>query len=496
MAKITDRCYESNLDHLLAELSLLDLRLSREIQRVRHHYGELREEFRGLLVSEEQIDSILSAWPVDNGDHDSGPDPFLPIIQQRERDIADTCLESRGKGVSLRLERLRELYNLDPWDTGVMILCLAPELDLKYEALYSYLQDDVGKKQPTVNLALNLLCDALADRVAKRKYFLHLSPLAKHDLVHIAEEPHGKGSPFLARSLKLDPPVVEYLLGSEALDSRLQPLAHLMWPETSWDEVVLPAQTKARLAALVEELQEHFEDRKGTVLQLVGPEGTGKKTVAQALCHSLGRPLLVIDSEAIPSSELPLASLVNPVFRDALLHDAVLCWDNFHLLLGDEPQQRAAQALLGQALVEHPGLTILAGHTPWRPQRGLEDRILLTVELPLPEYSDRKHLWENHVGGHRGQLKDEEFGLLASKFRFSGGQVRQVAATARGLALWRSGRDGGHIWSGGFRGKEILNGAQTSRIIGQEAPWQEANIPRPGPIFRGSARPGHSSPDP
>ena len=242
---------------------------------MRHQPGEFGEEFRGLLVSEEQIVSILPVWPVSQGDNDPSPDPLLPLIQQRQQEIADTCLESRGKGVSLRLERLRELYNLDPWDTGVIILCLASELDLKYEALYSYLQDDVGKKQPTVNLALNLLCDALADRLAKRKNFLHPFPLAKHELVHIAEESYGKGSPFLTRSLKLDPPVVEYLLGSEALDSRLLPLAHLMWPETSWDEVVLAARTKARLAALAEELQEHFEDRKGTVLQLVGPEGIG-----------------------------------------------------------------------------------------------------------------------------------------------------------------------------------------------------------------------------
>ena len=95
------RYYENSLDHLQAELSLLELRLSRQIQRVRHQPGEFGEEFRGLLVSEEQIDSISPAWPVSQGDNDSSPDPMLPLIQQRQQEIADTCLESRGKGVSL-----------------------------------------------------------------------------------------------------------------------------------------------------------------------------------------------------------------------------------------------------------------------------------------------------------------------------------------------------------------------------------------------------------
>ena len=56
MTQIAARLIESNLDHLLAEISLLDLRLSREVHRRYQHYGEgIDEEFRGLLVSEEQL---------------------------------------------------------------------------------------------------------------------------------------------------------------------------------------------------------------------------------------------------------------------------------------------------------------------------------------------------------------------------------------------------------------------------------------------------------
>ena len=52
--------FENNLDHLLAQMGLLDLRLSREVQNLRQrNSGGHGGEFHGLLVSEEQIDSLL-----------------------------------------------------------------------------------------------------------------------------------------------------------------------------------------------------------------------------------------------------------------------------------------------------------------------------------------------------------------------------------------------------------------------------------------------------
>ncbi|WP_394325977.1 hypothetical protein [Methanosarcina horonobensis] len=37
-------------------------------------------------------------------------------------------------------------FSLDPFEIDILLIGLAPELDLKYEKIYSYLQNDVTKK--------------------------------------------------------------------------------------------------------------------------------------------------------------------------------------------------------------------------------------------------------------------------------------------------------------------------------------------------------------
>ena len=38
-----------------------------------------------------------------------------------------------------------------------LLIALAPEIDPRYERLYAYLQDDVTRKRPSIDLTLNLL---------------------------------------------------------------------------------------------------------------------------------------------------------------------------------------------------------------------------------------------------------------------------------------------------------------------------------------------------
>ena len=61
----------------------------------------------------------------------------------------------------------------------VLLICLASELDLRYERLYAYLQDDVTRKQPSVDLVLNLLCPSFE---AKEP------PDVKHRLALLSQE--------------------------------------------------------------------------------------------------------------------------------------------------------------------------------------------------------------------------------------------------------------------------------------------------------------------
>ena len=157
----------------------------------------------------------------------------------------------------------------------------------------------------------------------------------------------------------------------------------------------------------------------------------------------MGRRLLVVDGERlINAEEMAFETAVRLILREALLQDAVLYWDGFDSLLADE--RLAWRSVLLRGLEEQPGLAILAGNSPWEPADVFQARPFVRVEFPRPAYRERLSLWQASLNG--ATPEDGEAGLpaLATKFRFSGGQIRDAAATARNLARWRD-PDGGRV---------------------------------------------------
>lgn len=443
MVQIAATHFESNLDHLTAELAVLDLYLSREEQKIRRGPGwDADDQFRGLMVSEKQMETLLWGKTLETDNAPDSPDPLLSSIQQLQEELIARTEESLRQGIPLRLERLGQLFNLSRWDLRAIVLCLAPEVDLKYQAIFSFLQDDVGKKQPTVNLALNLFSTSPKERVELRKSLLYPSPLARHELVQVSEGPYSKDIPFLAQTLCLDSRIVDFLLGSNSLNRRLIGIGRLMWPDISWDEVVMPEETKLRLSDLAQNIRVSSGDRTAVILQLVGPAGTGKNSVAQAFCNTLNKQILFLDCQALGSAETPVANLVKTAYREAQLQNAILCWENFHILLGDDANSREILASVARLSQEHVGPTIVSGETPWRPETDLAQTVLLTAELPPPGYAERKDIWEAQLENHHHAIEERDIDILTNKFRFTGGQIRKAVLTARDLSLWRSWNDG------------------------------------------------------
>ena len=48
-----------------------------------------------------------------------------------------------------RVETLRKRYELTEAETAVLLLASAPDLDLRYERVFAYLQDNVRRKRPS-----------------------------------------------------------------------------------------------------------------------------------------------------------------------------------------------------------------------------------------------------------------------------------------------------------------------------------------------------------
>ncbi|MDQ3899071.1 MAG: hypothetical protein M3319_00955, partial [Actinomycetota bacterium] len=140
----------SGLAGLGAALLRLDLRLRLAVETQREVMAErARDPFRGLYISEADVDALLAA---------------APSIEEAGR-----FLDSPAAEVAPRLARLADLFALDALEQEALLICLAPELDLRYERLFGYLQDDVTRRRPTVDLILRLLNPSPAGHLAGRE---------------------------------------------------------------------------------------------------------------------------------------------------------------------------------------------------------------------------------------------------------------------------------------------------------------------------------------
>src|SRR6266480_176444 len=113
---------------------------------------------RGLYIPDAQVDALLSQ-PVHHwhlpiwGDEPKGAQtPNAAIERLREENAQRASMNP-----ALPLSRLATLFDLKPDERQVLLISVAPELDLRYETLYAYVQNDVTKKHPSVDLALKLL---------------------------------------------------------------------------------------------------------------------------------------------------------------------------------------------------------------------------------------------------------------------------------------------------------------------------------------------------
>lgn len=416
--------------HLVMMLGWLDRLLAWHIDVTRHTYGALADdEYRGLYVPDAEADVLAT------------PAPSLPhaLVARRaelqhERDAIEAWAQAAEQdGTTPPLRALARLFALTPFERDVLLLALAPEIEGRYERIFAFVQDDVTKKRPSVDLALRLLCVEPAERLAARTSFSPHAPLLQHYLVRLFEDGQRQ-SPLLAHYLKLDDRITAELLCGHIADRgpQIDPLlaAHvtLAQPTRSLDSLVLPA-------SLATQLQHAVTDRgSGLVLALHGGYGSGRRAIAEALCSAAGRPLLGVDLDTLRESDLQPREAMQRVLREATLHGAAILWQNVERVLHDDAPSMWRRAVAA-ALDEHAGINFLPLEQTWEARGSLRRNRFVRVALPMLSYAEREQLWRLRLNGDAPP--PETLQALASTFRLTGGQIRDAVVMARSLARWR-----------------------------------------------------------
>lgn len=290
--------YNNSFEHLLEELSRIDLIVQRHLKKCRNsqHYAD---DLIGLYISEDEIDEILRSqqhgFKTDlNFDLELEEIKEIAIKINRKKD------ESIKRGTELRLQTLSELFHLNSFELEVILICLASELNLQYEKLYSYLQNDVTKKRPAVDLVMKLLCLSIEERFKARKYFSPDAPLIKNHLISLNGKDAQGQLPLLSKSIKLDERIINFLLGFDEIDPRLRNFSSIVVPKKSFNDLILAEDEKKTLVDIV---SFNGQNKIPVMFLFYGSYGTGKKMAAEVISSELGTKMLVVDSNILLKSE-------------------------------------------------------------------------------------------------------------------------------------------------------------------------------------------------
>lgn len=231
----------------------------------------------GITRAHESIEAILTERNADKG---ADADAARQKADAAARALADAC-DDAGR------EPLAVIYHsLDlTWlELQAVLLCLAPELDADYQLAYGVLNDDMGRRAPT----LGLICRMLGKPLAVRTELAASAGLTRWRLIESGSAlPHGD------EVVRLDASLVSWLLGVQE-DLLQEPrvarcVRSSLWPGGAW---LRRSEDLRHIQMLAERLSGGDSDQRWVAL--CGEDSDGWRALAEAAANEAGAALVRI----------------------------------------------------------------------------------------------------------------------------------------------------------------------------------------------------------
>jgi SpoVK/Ycf46/Vps4 family AAA+-type ATPase len=422
--------YFDTIEHLREEISRLDLLLKRAVVIARQTSSETgRDEFRGLVVTENEVDDILRTtdllgepWEQAKA-KEAELTPIDKELEKRRKQIDARIKASRDKKVQLALPSLASQFDLSQAEVDILLVALAPELEPRYETLYSFLQNDVTRKHPSVNLTLNLICHSEREKLNARGIFSSESPLLYHCLLDLANESQDSQPSLLRKFLKIDETIVRYLLDQPPKTAGTG-IFVTVGEEVGGLEV--DHSTIARLKHLATHLG---QTKKGPqTIRLIGQSESALRNAAEAFCLAFHHQMLFVELAQI-SDESRLAKLL----RDSQLWQAVLVVQTGEFVEADAQHLRQLETLLWNRLRDFKEPVLLLG-PPAAFLQVPREVTLWRVEVESLDFEARRQAWNTVLGR---DATEAETSRLADTFQFGPLRIQQTVNLATSLAALR-----------------------------------------------------------
>ncbi|MEY9697580.1 AAA+ superfamily predicted ATPase [Bradyrhizobium diazoefficiens] len=398
---------------ILVQMRKLDALLKAAIARARVLAGNGADDaLQGLYISDDEIELLMKRQRGEMFDSDES------IVDARIEFLASSWLSA-----------ISERWSFPDFDNAVLILALAPELDLRYERIYAYLQDDVTKRRPTVDLALNLFCNGPQERLDRRLRFRSDAPLIRSGMLRLLPDPALVEPPLLAQYLRVGERAARALLGDNSLDSRLASFCAYHASPAQPADTLRQSDIVQRLPAFAVGARDN-----GRPIRLLfsGPATSGKREAAAALAQSGGQALLTADlarSSAWKNEPAVIASLLA---QEAALSNGLLYVSGLRC----SPPEEEAGRLFVDGLLESIETVILAAETS-AISAVIGNERFLEIVFALPDYEARHELWRSLTEDAGITVDAETSDTLASNFVLAPEEIAAAVNFARQQLDWK-----------------------------------------------------------
>jgi hypothetical protein len=432
---------DPSLAYLYARLGLLEARVRAAVDRRRAADADPEDRFRGLYISEAQVDALLAGptGPLVPPEADGAAAVLMAELEAR-------VAEAEAAGARIRLLELARAFDLAPVDVELLLVALAPDLDPRFERLYGYLHDDVSRRRASVGLALELGGGGGGWGTGPDRDRLGpLAPLVAGGLLLVED----LDRPTLTRSLRVPDRVAAHLLGDDAPDPVIEALltATVAVDLAEVDAVARGLDAGLRLV--------YLRERAGA---------SGRSLGTTALARR-GKAAVALDLARLTTADDPVA-IASAASRESRLRGAGLVVGPVEALV-----ERSPAAV--RAFAELPGPVILVGGRDWDPAWSREPPLVL--DAPVPSVEQRHELWTQSLNGDAPDGFDPALATIA--FRLAPEQIDRAARAARRAAIAAGRAMTVDDVSAGARAQNAAGLERLARRIVPSVGWEDLVLP-------------------
>jgi len=346
----------SEIVKYFAEIMLrIDNRLNHILQEKKLLEGE--QDWGGLYISETEIQKLLDSSLMNQGD-----------------ECMERCWFECKLPLHYRFDRMVGLCQLNWLDQWILYVVMAPLLDAKYNRIYGYLHDNMGRSLASLYILYLLLAENFKDRVSILERLSEDAPLIRYGLIESVGLDHGQ------EALKISPVILDFLLGKEPVEIFGFPILYFQRADD-----VNPVSEEPTVVC------------QDTIVYLLGDQSVDvQHQYACQLSHEWARSLIEVDAEELRKQNLSEgSSRFESVCICAALYGFVICLKNLELLLSDNVWNAVIRRLFKRSLFSIQW--ILMGHKLMDYYGQLSfcfpQKRLLELRLPTLDYEARKDLW-------------------------------------------------------------------------------------------------------